>query len=112
MTQEQYRRREQLAKAVKSVITTVMPGATVMDMPSALSDQAVAVTAFDAADTRTAEHLFDAFIAQLTADGWVVDERERQAAEPSVLAAKSGLGGGAFSCRTAAVSFNGLPEVD
>ncbi|WP_371660429.1 hypothetical protein [Streptomyces sp. NBC_00280] len=102
--------RAELISAVKSVITTVMPGATVMDLPSVVSPEAVAITAFDAADTRAPGELADAFIARLRADDWVIDDRQRKEAEPTFHAAKSELGGGAFTVQTAAVSFSGVAD--
>ncbi|MFI1360672.1 hypothetical protein ACH4TV_44940 [Streptomyces sp. NPDC020898] len=102
--------RTALISAVKSVITTVMPGATVMDLPSVISPEVVAITAFDASDTRAPGELADAFIAHLRADDWAIDDRQLKAAEPTFHAAKSELGGGAFTVQTAAVSFNGVAD--
>ncbi len=116
--------RTALISAVKSVITTVMPGATVMDLPSVISPEVVAITAFDASDTRAPGELANAFIAHLRADDWAIDDRqldaaeptfhaaksELDAAEPTFHAAKSELGGGAFTVQTAAVSFNGVAD--
>ncbi|MFD9001863.1 hypothetical protein ACFV0T_12960 [Streptomyces sp. NPDC059582] len=104
--------RTELISRVRSAINTVMAGATVMDLPSVVSSDAVAITAFDESDTRSSDALTDAFIAQLRSDGWAVDERERTRSEPQFHAAKAGLGGGAFAVRTAAVSFHGLANHD
>ena len=100
--------RAALVSEVKSVINAVMPGATMMDLPSVISSEAVAITAFDASDTRPADALADAFVARLRSDGWVIDDRQRHDPEPTFHAAKAELGGGAFAVQTTAVSFNGV----
>jgi hypothetical protein len=106
------KKRANLISEVKSVIKAVMPDATVMDLPSVLAFDAVAITAFDASDTRSPDDLADAFIAQLRSGGWTIDQRERKESEPTFHAAKPGLGGGAFAAQAAAVSFQGLVDND
>ncbi|WP_263166685.1 hypothetical protein [Streptomyces sp. SCSIO ZS0520] len=107
MTQQQPK--DRLVDEVKSAISSVMPGATLMDLPSPLAREVVSITAFDAEDKRTATELLDAFAAHLGGSGWAV-EPDREAAEPTLHAVREGVGGGAFSCQPAAVSFSGLPE--
>ncbi|MEV0981287.1 hypothetical protein [Streptomyces sp. NPDC049915] len=105
-----------LTEEVTSVIRTVLPGATVMDLPSVISSDAIALTAFDASEPRSADELADALVSRLRSRGWVVDERMRGEAESETgtestfHAAKDGLGGGAFSTGKTAVSFHGLVQ--
>lgn len=102
--------RATLTSAVRSVIAAVMPGATVMDLPSVISPEAVAITAFDASDTRAPGELADAFIARLRADDWVIDDGQLKEPDTTFHAARSELGGGAFTVRTTAVSFSGMVD--
>ncbi|WP_328328106.1 hypothetical protein [Streptomyces sp. NBC_00455] len=101
---------DQLADAVGSVLATVLADPTTMGLPSVVSTEAVAVTAFDAADTRTVRELTDALVEQLKSAGWAVDDRRRNDAEPSLYAAKPDVGGGAFGVQATAISFNGLVD--
>lgn len=104
--------RARLTEEVHALIDAVLADATVMDLPSPVASEVVSVTAFDAADTRSAEVLTDALVRTLRAAGWAVDDSPLSSPEPSLYAAKAGLGGGSFAVRPTAVSFNGLPARD
>ncbi|WP_405944379.1 hypothetical protein OG372_15825 [Streptomyces sp. NBC_01020] len=101
---------DQLADAVRTVLAAVLADPTTMDLPSVVSTEAVALTAFDAADGRTVRELTDALDEQLRSAGWTVDDRRRSDAEPSLYAAKPDVGGGAFGVQATAISFNGLVD--
>ncbi|WP_328318165.1 hypothetical protein [Streptomyces sp. NBC_00388] len=101
---------DQLADAVRSVLTAVLADPTTMDLPSVVSAEGVAVTAFDAADSRTVQELTNALVDQLNSAGWTVDDRRRNDEDPLLYAATSDAGGGAFSVQATAISFNGLVD--
>ncbi|MFD7873043.1 hypothetical protein ACFV5G_02750 [Streptomyces sp. NPDC059766] len=102
--------RTELISEIRAVIDSVMPGATVMDLPSVIASEAVSITAFDESETRAPDTLADALIARLRTDGWAVDERERTDSDIRFHAARVRLGGGAFAVQAAAVSFHGLTD--
>ncbi|MBT2451328.1 hypothetical protein J7F03_30515 [Streptomyces sp. ISL-43] len=104
--------RARLTEEVHAVINAVLSDATVMDLPSGIAPEVVSVTAFDAADTRSDEVLTDALVGALRTAGWAVDDSPLSTPEPSLYAAKAGLGGGSFAVRPTAVSFDGLPARD
>ncbi|WP_431043790.1 hypothetical protein ACQUSR_19125 [Streptomyces sp. P1-3] len=102
--------RTRLIAEVESIITAVMPDATVMELPSAISKESIAVTAFDASDTRSAQQLIEDLGTQLRSAGWAIDDREKDGEEPALTAAKPGIGGGTFGVQSAAISFAGLVD--
>ncbi|MER5564539.1 hypothetical protein ACFW17_29755 [Streptomyces sp. NPDC058961] len=95
---------------ITAVVRATLRDATVMDLPSSIAKEAVAITAFDESETRQTQELIDALIDALSAGGWSVDARGRHETEPSLYAAKLDVGGGSFAVQSPAISFNGLVD--
>ncbi|MFF3977839.1 hypothetical protein ACWGNF_04625 [Streptomyces sp. NPDC055808] len=104
------RARARFVDEVTAVVQSVLRHATVMELPSPIAAEAVAITAFDESETRQTQELIDALIDALNTDGWSVDARGRHEGEPSLYAAKLDVGGGSFAVQPPAISFNGLVD--
>ncbi|MCT9089157.1 hypothetical protein N4G70_09775 [Streptomyces sp. ASQP_92] len=102
--------RERFIEEITAVMNTVLKDATVMDLPSVIAAEAVAITAFDESETRPTQELIDALIEALRTAGWSVDARRRTEDEPSLYAAKLDVGGGSFAVQPPAISFSGVVD--
>ncbi|MFJ3722037.1 hypothetical protein ACIPYQ_05620 [Streptomyces sp. NPDC090045] len=113
------RDRNRLVKEAGAVLTAVLADATLMNLPSPVSPEAVSVTAFDESETRSFEDLTAALVAALGEAGWTIQEAETDSSAPSAPSADSalyavlpGLGSGSFAVQPPAISFAGLLEGD
>ncbi|MGW2817731.1 hypothetical protein [Streptomyces sp. NPDC001415] len=102
--------RARFIEEVTAVMHAVLKDATVMNLPSPIAAEAVAITAFDESETRPVQELVDALIDALRTAGWSVDARQRGEAEPSLYAAKLDVGGGSFAVQSPAISFSGVVD--
>ncbi|MEU7724830.1 hypothetical protein AB0B78_06265 [Streptomyces sp. NPDC040724] len=110
------RDRNRLVKEAGAVLTAVLADATLMNLPSPVSPEAVSVTAFDESETRSFEDLTAALVAALGEAGWTIQEAESDSSAPSadsaLYAVLPGLGSGSFAVQPPAISFAGLLEGD
>ncbi|WP_433892036.1 hypothetical protein [Streptomyces sp. CA-111067] len=96
-----------LAK-VTEFLTAALPGATVMEMPSAVGEDAVSLAGYDEADVRPALDVVAALDGVLRADGWET-VRSSDGETEGLNVAKEGVGGGVFGVRLSVISFTGIP---
>ncbi|MEU3501374.1 hypothetical protein ABZ726_11555 [Streptomyces hundungensis] len=102
--------RERFIEEIIAVMNAVLKDATVMDLPSPIAAEAVAITAFDESEKRQTQELTDALIEALRAAGWSVDDRGLTGDEPSLYVAKLDVGGGSFAVQSPAISFSGVVD--
>ncbi|WP_405743797.1 hypothetical protein OG422_18735 [Streptomyces sp. NBC_01525] len=99
----------ELSGEVRAVLRSLFPGGTVLDVPSGISRESVALTAYDEAEGRTTVEIIGDLARQLRGCGWAVADGSADARNTGLYAARRDVGGGVFGVEAPAVTFHGIP---
>ncbi|UQA93733.1 hypothetical protein [Streptomyces halobius] len=100
----------ELANEVRTVLSSLFPNGTVLEIPSSVSTEVVALTAFDATDARPASELQARLAQELNRAGWAVADRPQNDEATALYAGKLNVGGGTFGVEAPTISFAGVVD--